>query len=120
MKQKGRNAHCYFERISLSAEELDTSILPFLNVCFSANCLLNRMFVMDSIILKRYKQVMEFHISFLQRMGVLNVGQRIEEQAEFEKIYKNGTLSLTHSTVTACVVSFVESVALTLFSVCDL
>lgn len=26
-----------------------------------------------------------------QRMGVLNVGQRIEEQAEFEKIYKNGT-----------------------------
>lgn len=24
-------------------------------------------------------------------MGVLNVGQRIEEQAEFEKIYKNGT-----------------------------
>jgi len=25
-----------------------------------------------------------------QRMGVLNVGQRIEEQAEFEKIYKNG------------------------------
>lgn len=28
--------------------------------------------------------------SFPQRMGVLNVGQRIEEQAEFEKIYKNG------------------------------
>lgn len=27
---------------------------------------------------------------FPQRMGVLNVGQRIEEQAEFEKIYKNG------------------------------
>lgn len=26
----------------------------------------------------------------LQRMGILNVGQRIEEQAEFEKIYKNG------------------------------
>lgn len=25
-----------------------------------------------------------------QRMGILNVGQRIEEQAEFEKIYKNG------------------------------
>lgn len=24
-------------------------------------------------------------------MGILNVGQRIEEQAEFEKIYKNGT-----------------------------
>ncbi|KAM4630283.1 phosphatidylinositol-3-phosphatase SAC1-A isoform 1-T1 [Polymixia lowei] len=32
------------------------------------------------------------HICFLnisQRMGVLNVGQRIEEQADFEKIYKN-------------------------------
>ncbi|KAF3834412.1 hypothetical protein F7725_025616 [Dissostichus mawsoni] len=27
------------------------------------------------------------------RMGVLNVGQRIEEQAEFEKIYKNGNVS---------------------------
>lgn len=34
-------------------------------------------------------------------MGVLNVGQRIEEQAEFEKIYKNGnfiylTISMCH------------------------
>lgn len=27
---------------------------------------------------------------YSQRMGILNVGQKIEEQAEFEKIYKNG------------------------------
>lgn len=27
----------------------------------------------------------------VQRVGVLNVGQRLEEQNEFEKIYKNGT-----------------------------
>lgn len=27
-----------------------------------------------------------------QRLGVLHVGQRIEEQADFEKIYKNGRL----------------------------
>lgn len=27
---------------------------------------------------------------YLQRMGVLNVGQRVDEQAEFEKVYKNG------------------------------
>lgn len=26
-----------------------------------------------------------------QRMGILNVGQRVEEQTEFEKIYKTGT-----------------------------
>lgn len=32
-----------------------------------------------------------------QRMGVLNVGQRIEEQAEFEKIYKNGRILRQHS-----------------------
>lgn len=61
-----------------------------------------------SVILERYKKVIELSILltlrglFLiavctvlvcpQRMGVLNVGQRIEEQAEFEKIYKNGNV----------------------------
>lgn len=29
-----------------------------------------------------------------QRMGVLHVGQKIEEQADFEKIYKNGVFVL--------------------------
>lgn len=29
-----------------------------------------------------------------QRMGVLNVGQRVEEQADFEKIYKNGNTAV--------------------------
>ena len=33
----------------------------------------------------------------LQRMGVLNVGQRIEEQADFEKIYKNGEVAVRSS-----------------------
>lgn len=32
-------------------------------------------------------------VSF-QRMGVLHVGQKIEEQADFEKIYKNGVFIL--------------------------
>ncbi len=31
----------------------------------------------------------------LQRMGVLHTGQQVEEQADFEKMYKNGGLSLT-------------------------
>lgn len=31
---------------------------------------------------------LEMHV--FQRMGVLHVGQKIEEQADFEKIYKNG------------------------------
>lgn len=31
----------------------------------------------------------------LQRMGVLPMGQQIEEQADFEKIYKNGGLFQT-------------------------
>lgn len=30
--------------------------------------------------------------ALFQRLGVLHVGQRIEEQADFEKIYKNGML----------------------------
>lgn len=49
-------------------------------------------------------------------MGVLNVGQRIEEQAEFEKIYKNGTAvcALLSKHVSA-VVDGVPS----LVSVCD-
>lgn len=51
-----------------------------------------------------------------QRMGILNVGQRIEEQAEFEKIYKNGTT--LSDELMACVHVVLEWSSL--FSVCDL
>ncbi|XP_028316439.1 phosphatidylinositol-3-phosphatase SAC1-A isoform X2 [Gouania willdenowi] len=52
---------------------------------FRSNCMdcLDRTNVIQSLLARRSLQ------SQLQRMGVLNVGQRIEEQAEFEKIYKN-------------------------------
>ncbi|CAF95098.1 unnamed protein product, partial [Tetraodon nigroviridis] len=52
---------------------------------FQSNCMdcLDRTNVIQSLLARRSLQ------SQLQRMGILNVGQRIEEQAEFEKIYKN-------------------------------
>uniref|UniRef100_UPI00398E5790 phosphatidylinositol-3-phosphatase SAC1-B n=1 Tax=Pristiophorus japonicus TaxID=55135 RepID=UPI00398E5790 len=52
---------------------------------FRTNCIdcLDRTNVVQSLLARRSLQ------SQLQRMGVLHVGQRIEEQAEFEKIYKN-------------------------------
>uniref|UniRef100_A0A3Q1IIR3 SAC domain-containing protein n=1 Tax=Anabas testudineus TaxID=64144 RepID=A0A3Q1IIR3_ANATE len=52
---------------------------------FRSNCMdcLDRTNVIQSLLARRSLQTQ------LQRMGVLNVGQRIEEQAEFEKIYKN-------------------------------
>ncbi|XP_027891482.1 phosphatidylinositol-3-phosphatase SAC1-A isoform X2 [Xiphophorus couchianus] len=52
---------------------------------FRSNCMdcLDRTNVIQSLLARRSLQ------SQLQRMGVLNVGQRIEEQAEFEKVYKN-------------------------------
>uniref|UniRef100_A0A672H6S9 Phosphatidylinositide phosphatase SAC1-A n=1 Tax=Salarias fasciatus TaxID=181472 RepID=A0A672H6S9_SALFA len=52
---------------------------------FRSNCMdcLDRTNVIQSLLARRSLQTQ------LQRIGVLNVGQRIEEQAEFEKIYKN-------------------------------
>ncbi|XP_077052553.1 phosphatidylinositol-3-phosphatase SAC1-A [Siphateles boraxobius] len=52
---------------------------------FRSNCMdcLDRTNVIQSLLARRSLQ------SQLQRMGVLHVGQRIEEQADFEKIYKN-------------------------------
>ncbi|KAG7243814.1 hypothetical protein INR49_007498 [Caranx melampygus] len=60
---------------------------------FRSNCMdcLDRTNVIQSLLARRSLQ------SQLQRMGVLNVGQRIEEQAEFEKIYKNGNSSLFYA-----------------------
>uniref|UniRef100_A0A8C4XBY9 Phosphatidylinositol-3-phosphatase SAC1 n=1 Tax=Erpetoichthys calabaricus TaxID=27687 RepID=A0A8C4XBY9_ERPCA len=52
---------------------------------FRSNCMdcLDRTNVIQSLLARRSLQ------SQLQRLGVLHVGQRIEEQADFEKIYKN-------------------------------
>uniref|UniRef100_A0A674DV53 SAC1 like phosphatidylinositide phosphatase n=1 Tax=Salmo trutta TaxID=8032 RepID=A0A674DV53_SALTR len=52
---------------------------------FRSNCMdcLDRTNVIQSMLARRSVQ------SQLQRMGVLHVAQRIEEQADFEKIYKN-------------------------------
>ncbi|XP_016303374.1 phosphatidylinositide phosphatase SAC1-A-like [Sinocyclocheilus anshuiensis] len=52
---------------------------------FRSNCMdcLDRTNVIQSLLVCRSLQ------SQLERMGVLHVGQRIEEQADFEKIYKN-------------------------------
>ncbi|XP_072880423.1 phosphatidylinositol-3-phosphatase SAC1-B isoform X1 [Hemitrygon akajei] len=52
---------------------------------FRTNCIdcLDRTNVVQSLVARRSLQ------SQLQRLGVLHVGQRIDEQAEFEKIYKN-------------------------------
>uniref|UniRef100_A0A673IQ01 SAC domain-containing protein n=1 Tax=Sinocyclocheilus rhinocerous TaxID=307959 RepID=A0A673IQ01_9TELE len=52
---------------------------------FRSNCMdcLDRTNVIQSLLARRSLQ------SQLERIGVLHVGQRIEEQADFEKIYKN-------------------------------
>uniref|UniRef100_A0AAR2LR20 SAC domain-containing protein n=1 Tax=Pygocentrus nattereri TaxID=42514 RepID=A0AAR2LR20_PYGNA len=52
---------------------------------FRSNCMdcLDRTNVVQSLLARRSLQ------SQLERMGVLHVGQRIEEQIDFEKIYKN-------------------------------
>ncbi|KAL2080354.1 hypothetical protein ACEWY4_024147 [Coilia grayii] len=52
---------------------------------FRSNCMdcLDRTNVIQSLLARRSLQ------SQLQRMGVLHVGQKIEQQADFEKIYKN-------------------------------
>ncbi|XP_072531970.1 phosphatidylinositol-3-phosphatase SAC1-A [Salminus brasiliensis] len=52
---------------------------------FRSNCMdcLDRTNVIQSLLARRSLQ------NQLQRLGVLHVGQKIEEQADFEKIYKN-------------------------------
>ncbi|XP_036394764.1 phosphatidylinositol-3-phosphatase SAC1-B [Megalops cyprinoides] len=52
---------------------------------FRSNCMdcLDRTNVVQSLLARRSLQAQ------LQRLGVLHVGQRIEEQADFEKMYKN-------------------------------
>ncbi|XP_053323299.1 phosphatidylinositol-3-phosphatase SAC1 [Spea bombifrons] len=52
---------------------------------FRSNCMdcLDRTNVIQSLLARRSLQAQ------LQRLGVLHVGQRIEEQAQFEKVYKN-------------------------------
>ncbi|ELK10152.1 Phosphatidylinositide phosphatase SAC1 [Pteropus alecto] len=53
---------------------------------FRSNCMdcLDRTNVIQSLLARRSLQAQ------LQRLGVLHVGQKLEEQDDFEKIYKNG------------------------------
>ncbi|XP_028818989.1 phosphatidylinositide phosphatase SAC1-A isoform X3 [Denticeps clupeoides] len=63
----------------------DGNILLQQTGTFRSNCMdcLDRTNVIQSLLARRSLQ------GQLQRMGVLHVGQKIEEQADFEKIYKN-------------------------------
>ncbi|XP_051948796.1 phosphatidylinositol-3-phosphatase SAC1-A-like [Xyrauchen texanus] len=63
----------------------DGKVLSEQSGTFRSNCMdcLDRTNVIQSLLARRSLQ------NQLQRMGVLHVGQRIEEQADFEKIYKN-------------------------------
>ncbi|XP_057211205.1 phosphatidylinositol-3-phosphatase SAC1-A [Triplophysa rosa] len=63
----------------------DRKVMSEQSGMFRSNCMdcLDRTNVIQSLLARRSLQ------SQLQRMGVLHVGQKIEEQADFEKIYKN-------------------------------
>lgn len=60
-------------RMSLLSSFISETIGIFINHCLVYDCSCLNMVSIYS-----------------QRVGILNVGQKIEEQAEFEKIYKNG------------------------------
>ncbi|XP_060760643.1 phosphatidylinositol-3-phosphatase SAC1-A [Neoarius graeffei] len=63
----------------------DGKVLGEQSGTFRSNCMdcLDRTNVVQSLLARRSLQ------SQLQRIGVLHAGQKIEEQADFEKIYKN-------------------------------
>lgn len=65
--------------------DADGKVMSQQSGTFRSNCMdcLDRTNVIQSLLARRSLQ------SQLQRMGVLHVGQKVEEQADFEKIYKN-------------------------------
>ncbi|XP_043921459.1 phosphatidylinositol-3-phosphatase SAC1 [Protopterus annectens] len=65
--------------------DADGTVLSQQEGTFRSNCMdcLDRTNVIQSLLARRSLQAQ------LQRMGVLHVGQKIEEQEKFEKIYKN-------------------------------
>ncbi|XP_029445325.1 phosphatidylinositide phosphatase SAC1 isoform X1 [Rhinatrema bivittatum] len=65
--------------------DVDGKIMSQQEGTFRSNCMdcLDRTNVIQSLLARRSLQAQ------LQRLCILHVGQRIEEQAEFEKIYKN-------------------------------
>uniref|UniRef100_A0A667ZT82 SAC1 like phosphatidylinositide phosphatase b n=1 Tax=Myripristis murdjan TaxID=586833 RepID=A0A667ZT82_9TELE len=65
--------------------DVDGKVLLQQEGTFRSNCMdcLDRTNVIQSLLARRSLQ------SQLQRMGVLHMGQQIEDQADFEKIYKN-------------------------------
>uniref|UniRef100_A0A8C7CKN9 SAC1 like phosphatidylinositide phosphatase b n=1 Tax=Oncorhynchus kisutch TaxID=8019 RepID=A0A8C7CKN9_ONCKI len=74
--------------------DVDGNVLVQQEGMFRSNCMdcLDRTNVIQSLLARRSLQ------SQLERLGVLHMGQRIEDQADFEKIYKNGDpqLKSTH------------------------
>lgn len=46
---------------------------------------------------------------FLQKMGLLHMGQKIEDQTDFEKIYKNGEYFLTQKSFHYVLIFFVQT-----------
>uniref|UniRef100_A0A8C7CKN6 SAC1 like phosphatidylinositide phosphatase b n=1 Tax=Oncorhynchus kisutch TaxID=8019 RepID=A0A8C7CKN6_ONCKI len=65
--------------------DVDGNVLVQQEGMFRSNCMdcLDRTNVIQSLLARRSLQ------SQLERLGVLHMGQRIEDQADFEKIYKN-------------------------------
>ncbi|XP_076009906.1 phosphatidylinositol-3-phosphatase SAC1-B [Genypterus blacodes] len=65
--------------------DADGNVLVNQDGIFRSNCMdcLDRTNVIQSLLARRSLQ------SQLQRMGVLHMGQRIEDQTDFEKMYKN-------------------------------
>uniref|UniRef100_A0AAZ3R4M1 SAC domain-containing protein n=1 Tax=Oncorhynchus tshawytscha TaxID=74940 RepID=A0AAZ3R4M1_ONCTS len=66
--------------------DVDGNVLVQQEGMFRSNCMdcLDRTNVIQSLLARRSLQ------SQLERLGVLHMGQRIEDQSDFEKIYKNG------------------------------
>ncbi|OXB83263.1 UNVERIFIED_CONTAM: hypothetical protein H355_002015 [Colinus virginianus] len=85
-EQQDEFRYLYMFCFSYFLVDSDGKIVTQQEGIFRSNCMdcLDRTNVIQSLLARRSLQAQ------LQRLGVLHVGQRIEEQADFEKIYKNG------------------------------
>ncbi|OXB65956.1 hypothetical protein ASZ78_002704 [Callipepla squamata] len=84
-EQQDEFRYLYMFCFSYFLVDSDGKIVTQQEGIFRSNCMdcLDRTNVIQSLLARRSLQAQ------LQRLGVLHVGQRIEEQADFEKIYKN-------------------------------
>ncbi|TKC48217.1 hypothetical protein EI555_016704 [Monodon monoceros] len=73
------------DELSYFLVDSDSKVVTNQEGVFRSNCMdcLDRTNVVQSLLARRSLQAQ------LQRLGVLHVGQKLEEQDEFEKIYKN-------------------------------